>query len=61
MSSITSSPVPWQVVETISDSATEWNSALESPVISDYRETLSGRWGGVFDIPKISGKGARAI
>ena len=45
MSSFASSPVPWQVAETISDSASEANSAPESNSLSDYRETLSGRWG----------------
>jgi len=39
------SPAPWQVSETISDSPSEPNSHPDSPNVSDYRETLSGRWG----------------
>ena len=45
-SSDISSPMPWPgVAETISDTASQPNSLLESPTVSDYRDTLSGRWG----------------
>ena len=45
-SSDISSPLPWPgVAETISDTASEPNSVPESPSVSDYRDTLSGRWG----------------
>ncbi|RPA96349.1 hypothetical protein L873DRAFT_1811485, partial [Choiromyces venosus 120613-1] len=43
MSSISSSPVPWQVAETVTDSASEHNSANDSGSITDFRDTLSGR------------------
>jgi len=39
------SPAPWQVAETISDSPSEPSSHPDSPNVSDYDETLSGRWG----------------
>ena len=39
------SPTPWQVSETISDSPSEPSSHPDSLNVSDYRETLSGRWG----------------
>ncbi|RPA91086.1 hypothetical protein L873DRAFT_351197 [Choiromyces venosus 120613-1] len=45
MSSISSSPVPWQVAETVTDSASEHNSANDSGSITNFRDTLSGRWG----------------
>ena len=34
-----------QEAETISDSASEPNSHRDSPNISDYHDTWSGRWG----------------
>jgi len=39
------SPAPWQVSETISDSPSEPSTHPDSPNVSEYRETLSGRWG----------------
>ena len=48
LSSFPTSPVPWQVAETILDSASEPNSLPDTPALSDYGETLSGRWGKLF-------------
>jgi len=44
-----SSPAPWQVAETISDTMSEPRSQhdWDLPSISGYRDTLSGRWGSI--------------
>ncbi|RPA98535.1 hypothetical protein L873DRAFT_1808187, partial [Choiromyces venosus 120613-1] len=56
MSSISSSPVPWQVAETVTDSASEHNSANDSGSITDFRDTLSGRSRELLNDRTISGE-----
>jgi len=45
-SSHMSYPMPWLgVTETISDTASEPDSLPQSLLVSEIRDTLSGRWG----------------